>query len=417
MFFRFGILSQNSILLTLSGLLWFGLTSHDSQLADSSFSVTPLLELQVFVYYSTSHVSSFSSSISLRGDNLGLNWNKGVMMTEVIPGSGIWNKTLFIKSTDQEKSLEMKPLLEDKIWMTGHNVIVVLPKVSSRVNIYPWFGDQNGRIELITNVSSKKLENTRSLGIYVPPSYYENTKRQIQHVLIMQDGNNLYTSDLCNTCCPFGCWSIHDTLNSLIKQGAIDEVLVVGVFNTPERISEYTYSKDPKYGGGNADVYLDFLQEIVLPLVRNRYRIVKSFGPDNLSIMGSSLGGLLSCYAGYTRPAVYGNAGCMSSSFWWNGQDFDKAILPSRSEAPKNLLLYLDSGDQGSGQDDKDETIQATQHLRQLGKTLNSDLFYYLDHGASHSEAYWGPRFWRPVSHFYPIKPLPTIPLVPLKVL
>ncbi|RYE84066.1 MAG: hypothetical protein EOO65_02880, partial [Methanosarcinales archaeon] len=45
-------------------------------------------------------------------------------------------------------------------------------------------------------------------------------------------------------------------------------------------------------------------------------------------MLGSSLGGLLSCYAGWTRPDTYGFAGCMSSSFWWNNQDFNNTIIP-----------------------------------------------------------------------------------------
>ncbi len=38
--------------------------------------------------------------------------------------------------------------------------------------------------------------------------------------------------------------------------------------------------------------------------------------------------GLITCYAVWTRPGVWGGFGaCMSSSFWWNNQDFNTTIL------------------------------------------------------------------------------------------
>jgi len=105
----------------------------------------------------------------------------------------------------------------------------------------------------------------------------------------------------------------------------------VGVDNTVNRTYEYTYSVDPTVGvGGGADLYLDFLQATVMPLVQNLYRIVPTNpAAPRWGVLGSSLGGLLSCYAGWTRPSTYWLAGCMSSSFWWNNEDFNTTILPT----------------------------------------------------------------------------------------
>jgi predicted alpha/beta superfamily hydrolase len=64
-------------------------------------------------------------------------------------------------------------------------------------------------------------------------------------------------------------------------------------------------------------VYLDFLQEKVVPLMRQRYRLG---GGGTASILGSSLGGILACYAAWRRPAMWPAAACMSSSFWWDDQ-------------------------------------------------------------------------------------------------
>lgn len=117
-------------------------------------------------------------------------------------------------------------------------------------------------------------------------------------------------------------------------------------------------------------------------------------------IGGSSLGGLISCYAAYTRPSLFLKSICMSSSFWWNGEDFDKKIL-STQKMWSGLQIYLDSGDSGPSNDGKNQTVTVYQHLSSIGYKLNSTLFYYLDKGGQHSEAYWGKRFHYPVISLY----------------
>lgn len=98
-------------------------------------------------------------------------------------------------------------------------------------------------------------------------------------------------------------------------------MIIVGPYNTRDRNNEYTYSYDASEGfGGKGDLYLDWLEQTLIPLIKSKFRV--DIQRDSLGILGSSLGGLISCYAGWTRSTVYGKVGCMSSSFWWNNQDF-----------------------------------------------------------------------------------------------
>jgi hypothetical protein len=145
----------------------------------------------------------------------------------------------------------------------------------------------------------------------------------------------------------------------------------------------------------------------------------------------------------------------MSSSFWWNSEDFNGNILrngtvqnvsalsyslrisygirrcvacqlpvstlhPSYSQKSVDVVVfglllqvsaasfYLDSGDTGPGHDDESETIRVRGSLELLGKQIGSNLFYYLDEGGSHNERSWGARVWRPFAALYPV--LPIIP-------
>jgi len=211
----------------------------------------------------------------------------------------------------------------------------------------------------------------------------------------MHDGQNLFND---STSFAGRSWRCQNTVDSLINQGEMDELIIVGIDNTNGRMDEYTYSKDAQYGGGKGDFYLDFIESTIIPIVKDNYRIDSSV--NKYGILGSSLGGLISCYAGWRRN-IYNKAGCMSSSFWWNNSDFKNVIL-SRYQVPSNITFYLDSGDQGSTQDGMKDTVDVRNVMQQKGFTLDKNLFYYLDKGGAHNEASWGNRFWAPMISLYP---------------
>jgi len=166
------------------------------------------------------------------------------------------------------------------------------------------------------------------------------------------------------------------------------------------RTDELTYSYDSSVGaGGDGNRYLDFIVDTVVPLIQSTYRVSDLSDPANLGVLGSSLGGLISCYAGWTRTN-FGKAGCMSSSFWWHNEDFNNVILFEK-EVSSNLKVYLDSGNAGIDNDDFNQTLRVRDHFEKIGFDINSTLFYYLDNGGQHNEYYWGRRFWVPMSYFY----------------
>lgn len=62
-----------------------------------------------------------------------------------------------------------------------------------------------------------------------------------------------------------------------------------------------------KYGGGKADAYLSFLRNTLKPHIDASFRTFP--GSENTTIMGSSLGGLVSFYALLKYPETFGQAG------------------------------------------------------------------------------------------------------------
>lgn len=315
--------------------------------------------------------------------------------------TNVWSLQLPFETSDFGKNISMKNLVNDEDWAIGANFMLIVPNKTAQVDYFPFFYSTTGSYEVLPPVYSTTLNNSRNLIVYTPPSYYENTEKVITNVIVMHDGENLF-----NDSTSFGgiAWHCQDTIDLLVNEGQMDEVVILGVYNTLNRINEYTYSYDancscPYGAGGDGDLYLDFLEKEVMPMVKSKYRI--SYDSSPTGMIGSSLGGLISCYAGWTRPNVWGKVGCMSSSFWWNNQDFNTTILTNNA-VPPNLIVYVDSGNAGPGKDDMKETQTVRNHLESLGFILDEDLFYYLQDGGMHNEYYWGKRFHVPMRYLYP---------------
>src|SRR5688500_6338262 len=104
------------------------------------------------------------------------------------------------------------------------------------------------------------LGNARQLIVYLPPGYGVDLNRRYP-VLYMQDGQNLF--DGTTSFVPGQHWHLNETADTLIREGVIEPLIIVGIYNTGEhRIKEYTPTVDPNFKvGGQARLYGRFLTE------------------------------------------------------------------------------------------------------------------------------------------------------------
>lgn len=130
-------------------------------------------------------------------------------------------------------------------------------------------------------------------------------------------------------------WEVDETLDSLNAQ-----TIVIGIEHGNEkRLEELTPYKNEKYGGGNADNYLEFIVKTLKPAIDSKYRTMK--GAKNTTIFGSSLGGLVSFYAVLKHPSIFGKAGIFSPSFWFTKDIYE---LTEKMQSVKSKI-YLLCGD------------------------------------------------------------------------
>ena len=361
-------------------------------------SIHSTVDIHIKVVYPQNQLNG--KQIYIRGDFTPLNWTKGIPLQNI--GDDTFGITLSPDvSHISNPTLSFKTLVGDNIWQIGQNVKIQthLIKSDNTYTIYPYYFTHTGKIELRDCLHSIALNNSRHVITYFPPSYYENPHKRPYDTIIMHDGQNLFFD---NTSAIGIAWKIQNTLNELINEGRMREVIIAGLYNTADRNNDYTYSFDPTVGfGGDGNLYLDFIEDKVFPYLHTNFPRM-NLKPDSLGMIGSSLGGLISCYAGYTRPNKYAKIGCMSSSFWWNSQDFLHAVMQSHSAPYNKVQIYLDSGNEGPGKDDVTETIAVREKMIAQGYVLNQTVYYYLDPGGRHNEYFWGKRFHVPMTDLYP---------------
>jgi metallo-beta-lactamase class B len=154
-----------------------------------------------------------------------------------------------------------------------------------------------------------QLGLARRVWIYLPPGYATSGRRY--PVLYMHDGQNVFDAATSG----FGEWGVDETLDSLHARGGPDAIVVAVDHGGTRRLDEYSPWRNARYGGGDGDPYVDFLVRTLKPYVDRHYRTL----PDapNTGIAGSSMGGLISLYAGLKYPEVFGRVGVFSPALWF----------------------------------------------------------------------------------------------------
>lgn len=182
----------------------------------------------------------------------------------------------------------------------------------------PVAAQADGRLIDWQDVASAHVQ-PRTVTIWLPPGYDADRRRY--PVIYMHDGQNVFVPGRA-----YGGqeWGVDEALSRMITAGQTRGAIVVGIWNTPLRGREYLPATwltrlpadirtriESFHGGPSiADAYLRFIVEELKPRIDREFRTRTS--RRNTSVMGSSMGGLISLYALGEYPQVFGSAAALS---------------------------------------------------------------------------------------------------------
>jgi predicted alpha/beta superfamily hydrolase len=247
-------------------------------------------------------------------------------------------------------------------------------------------------------LESRIFGNRRLLRVWLPPDY-DGWGATRYPVLYLNDGQNLFDPA---TAFAGVHWQVGETAAWLIAEQKIPPLIIVGIDNTKSRAREYIpyKSKDPRVLNAKGKCYPDFLRREVMPLIEERYSVLK--GPENTGLGGSSLGGLITLYTQLAMPGVFGKLLIESPSLFVS----DGRILEDcRRSRLWPARTYLGMGTREVGVAEKDAKIVAS--VRELETILRDagldeeQLRVRIDDGATHSESAWAARFPEALEFLY----------------
>jgi len=260
-----------------------------------------------------------------------------------------------------------------------------------------------GDVRYHESFASKHLGNSRTIAVYLPPGYEKDTRRRYP-VLYMHDGQNLFDA---STSFIGVEWQADEAAERMIKSGEIEPLIIVGLYNTPERMTEYSPDFDEdRQAGGKGDAYAKFLVEEVRPFVDKTYRTKP--GRADSGVAGSSMGGLISLHICRKYPKVFSRCGVISPALMWNDRSILKH-LESDHKWLKGMRVWVDMGsEEGRQVPGFSSALKDTRRLAKIlddaGLEQDRDYRYLEVSGGQHNEAAWAARFDQVLEFFFPAK-------------
>jgi predicted alpha/beta superfamily hydrolase len=316
-------------------------------------------------------------------------WDPSVV-NMTFTGNHTWSKTI---RTDNFNSLEYKytlgswqkegaaangkPLSNFIVKVTGDTII--------RDIVLFWLNGENKRPTGQVTGNVKYHQQIKGIGIpdrdiivWLPPDYEKNTRKRYP-VLYMQDGQNIFDP----ATSAFGSdWQIDETCDSLIRAGIIEPLIVVGIYNTKNRMSEYT-------PGNEGSAYMKFLIDVVKPFVDRKYR--SKPGRKFTYAGGSSAGGTITFMLVWNNPGIFSKAFCLSPAFKIQNIDVVKDVT-GYSGKKKDITFYIDDGGKGLEEQLQPGIDEMMKALTEKGYIRNKDYFWVSDPETEHNESAWKKR-------------------------
>ncbi|MBI2521221.1 MAG: hypothetical protein HYV97_12410 [Bdellovibrio sp.] len=234
-------------------------------------------------------------------------------------------------------------------------------------------------LHTISDFPSQFLQHPRNIFIFMPKT--KGTRSQRVRLLYFHDGQNLFTG----TATAPNSLELERWFPALAQNYPQDQLIVIGIANSPERMREYVppYSVGPE-GAGIGNLYGRFMVEELIPYIEHDY--LKLTSTPERTVAGASLGGLISVYLAANFPDIFTNAVSQSGSFQFG------EITQDLNKLSANQKIYLDSGTEGPSNDNYFVNYFMRDKFLELGRIYGGDLLHVIGRGHQHNEEAWRQR-------------------------
>lgn len=231
----------------------------------------------------------------------------------------------------------------------------------------------HGRIDSL-KIKSKLLNRTHPIFVYLPTGYKQSSRKQYATIYVTDGGEYITLALMLNV------------LDNLIAEKRIEPIIAVFVdprtdmrdISTSKRMHDYTLS----------DTFVAFLVNEVRAHLTKKYRM--DLRAEQTAIMGASLGGLISTYAAFTRPDVFGLSAAQSPSYWWKN---DTMVTMVDRSPKKNVRFYIDTG---TMRDAQEKALRMRAVLESKGYPL-----HYEENPEAHNWVNWRSRISHILEYFW----------------
>jgi len=247
-------------------------------------------------------------------------------------------------------------------------------------------GQITGNVEYHRNLLGQGIK-PRDIIVWLPPGYKSDTAKYYP-VLYMHDGQNIIDPKTASFQID---WQLDENADTLIRNGLIEPIIIVGIYNTTDRKFEYDEST-------LGEAYMNFIIDSLKPFIDRNYRT--KFDRKNTVNGGASLGGLISFILVWEHPEVFSKAICFSPAFKIDNYDFVDNIASYKGKK-KEIKIYINNGDNeldSELQPGVDEMIDA---LTSQGFVEEKDFYFFKAKKSLHGERDWAKNVWRALINLF----------------
>jgi predicted alpha/beta superfamily hydrolase len=237
------------------------------------------------------------------------------------------------------------------------------------------------KIMTLPNFLMPELGKKRRISVLLPHDYDANPNRHYP-VLYLHDAQNLFDDHA-----PFGNWAIDKKMAMLATRNRHHVIIVAIDHGDADRTNEFM-SVTYRSAAAEGKKYVNFLVDTLKPFIDEKYRTLTN--REHTGIGGSSLGGLISIYAGLMYPNVYGRLMIFSPSLWVR-QNVTFEQIKFFQPLPTKIYVYAGGKESATMIPNVERFRQALTSQGFGTNVLDFNISY--DINGRHNEERWGKEF------------------------